>query len=168
MKLDAEAKLRELWATLPKIACQGKCQECCGPIGMTTLEANMMKAIDHRPIGTVNRKTGRCPKLNGSTGKCTVYDARPTICRLWGIVDRMPCTFGCKPERMLTEEEQFAFMQRVKEIAGEESFSIHTMPGMTQLFRELYSKTDPMTDQEKAEAVARMAKALNEVGQGVL
>ena len=30
-------------------------------------------------------------------GRCTVYAARPMICRLWGVAQGMACPWGCQP-----------------------------------------------------------------------
>ena len=57
-----------------------------------------------------------CPMLDN--GRCSVYDIRPMICRLWGIVETMLCHHGCKPDRVLTAEEGFEFLQRAAEIGG--------------------------------------------------
>jgi hypothetical protein len=27
-----------------------------------------------------------------------VYTIRPTICRLWGVIDALACPWGCKPD----------------------------------------------------------------------
>ena len=37
-------------------------------------------------------------------------------CRLWGIVETMKCEWGCVPERYLTHEEGFEFLERAREI----------------------------------------------------
>jgi Fe-S-cluster containining protein len=62
----------------------------------------------------VVRIDGPCPLLRH--GRCTVYDARPMICRLWGLDDFMVCPHGCEPEKRLTHAEAIAFMARVKDI----------------------------------------------------
>ena len=44
-----------------------------------------------------------CPALR--EGRCTVYDARPAICRLWGATISMPCPHGCTPDNALSKQE---------------------------------------------------------------
>src|SRR2546429_6087610 len=40
-------------------------------------------------------------------GRCTVYEVRPMICRLWGMVEGMQCPHGCVPEGgHLTEDRK--------------------------------------------------------------
>lgn len=60
-----------------------------------------------------------CPALD-FVGRCSVYEHRPMICRLWGLVEDMPCHYGCKPERYLTRAEGHDFLTRLQEITGEE------------------------------------------------
>lgn len=53
-------------------------------------------------------------------GRCSVYSARPVICRLWGVVPSMPCPWGCKPERMLTDREGLSLMMEAMAVAGDD------------------------------------------------
>lgn len=50
--------------------------------------------------------------------RCRAYAARPMICRLWGLMESMPCHYGCKPERYLTDVEAARFLARSMEIGG--------------------------------------------------
>lgn len=52
-----------------------------------------------------------CPLLENE--RCSVYEVRPMICRLWGLVESMPCPWGCKPDRYLTHEEGLVLLDRV-------------------------------------------------------
>lgn len=109
-------QLEALYAELPSMECRGLCSESCGPVMMSRLE---WQAICRR-IGREPRATATltCPML--SEHRCTVYDIRPTICRLWGLVDdeTMRCPHGCVPDRWLTREEGYAFLRRAREISG--------------------------------------------------
>lgn len=96
-----------LWAQIPDAGCQGYCHDSCGPIGMSEAERDRMARMYDRVIrdGEVARGTMNCPALS-SEGRCNVYMARPTVCRLWGASDAMPCTYGCEPKgRRLNELE---------------------------------------------------------------
>ena len=61
----------------------------------------------------------RCTFLDRETGRCEVYAARPTVCRLFGAVHSMTCPHGCIPERMLTDDEGHAVLQQVAACAGQ-------------------------------------------------
>lgn len=56
-----------------------------------------------------------CPAL--VDGACAVYEDRPTICRLWGATQSMPCPHGCTPEGALTREESHELL-RLSAAAG--------------------------------------------------
>lgn len=77
---------------LPGMQCDLHCAECCGPVIVTTQEFNC--------VITYARKSGVRPRRQGFTcpwfqaGRCLVYDARPTICRLFGHVPNLVCPRG--------------------------------------------------------------------------
>jgi len=50
---------------------------------------------------------GSCPLLDRETHKCSVYDARPAICHLFGAVEvpKLTCPHGRRPEVLLTKSE---------------------------------------------------------------
>lgn len=111
-------KLQAIYDSLPTIECQGKCYESCGPISVSPVERRYvsesgkeLQMVDRRKVaqhftakhdddtdGCIN-----CPMLKEN--RCTIYDTRPLICRLWGIVESMPCIFGCKPSRVISDAE---------------------------------------------------------------
>ena len=57
-----------------------------------------------------------CPAL--VDGGCSVYEDRPTICRLWGATQSMPCPHGCTPADALTQEESHALLRLSAEAGG--------------------------------------------------
>jgi Fe-S-cluster containining protein len=57
-----------------------------------------------------------CPAL--ADGRCTVYEDRPTICRLWGAAQSMPCPHGCTPADALTQEESHELLRQAGEAGG--------------------------------------------------
>jgi len=73
----------------------------------------IIEAVGHEPIGSEDLT---CPLL--SDGRCTVYEIRPTICRLWGMVDAMPCVFGCQPTRLLSRDQGYEFLERAGRIGA--------------------------------------------------
>ena len=61
--------------------------------------------------------TFRCAYLQ--EGRCTIYNDRPLVCRLWGAAENLICPFGCKPDRYLTEAEAVDLMQRMGDLGGD-------------------------------------------------
>lgn len=104
--------IEALYAELPKIECQGKCAESCGPVPMGRVEWQRVCRAGGERKG--NPLTLVCPYLEEE--RCSVYEVRPLLCRLWGIVETMECPWGCKPERYLTREEGYALMERLGKI----------------------------------------------------
>ena len=72
----------------------------CGPIDMSPAER---ARIAERGVSIpapkqlldniIDNGSCDCPAL--TDGRCSVYDDRPLICRLWGAVESMPCPHGC-------------------------------------------------------------------------
>jgi Fe-S-cluster containining protein len=88
------ASIDTLLAGVPQFQCVEGCADCCGPVTMTALE---WKRLAVRTGDTkLKEKTtaaakdimdgghGSCPMLDKSTNKCSVYDIRPAICRVFG------------------------------------------------------------------------------------
>jgi Fe-S-cluster containining protein len=92
-----------VYAKVPRLACQRRCQRSCVPISMTPFERARISTLTGRVPWTPSGHAA-CSLLD-ATGACGVYAVRPLICRLWGVVETMRCPVGCQPERWLTEAE---------------------------------------------------------------
>jgi Fe-S-cluster containining protein len=59
-------------------------------------------------------RTQDCPAL--VDGRCSVYEDRPLICRLWGAVESMPCVHGCEatPGLLMDAGAQALIMRSMK------------------------------------------------------
>jgi Fe-S-cluster containining protein len=118
-RTKADRALQEIYAEIPAIpGCQLRCAQSCGPIAMFKGEWKRVK----RSAGYTPRLAKGslvCPLLS-PTGKCTVYTARPYICRLWGATKTLACPHGCEPERWLTAQEAHDIFKRIEAIAGPE------------------------------------------------
>lgn len=106
-------KLDKLYASMPGIECKGFCWGSCGPIVMSKAEYERLVQINDTP-----RQDLTCPLLTADK-KCSAYQARPTLCRLWGVAEEMPCPFGCKPERVVPKTEGYGYLEAAKRIGGE-------------------------------------------------
>ncbi len=105
--------LDRLSARLPTIVCQGKCQRYCGHVPMSRLERDRIveRVGEPRTFHGFN-----CNLLDKSTGRCTVYEIRPLICRIWGCVKKLACPHGCKPSRWMSDKEAKAFVVKIHEL----------------------------------------------------
>lgn len=116
--------LESIYARIPKVACQRKCQEACGPIPCEHLEYVRINGkpftgelFEGKPL-MMNPVDATCPKL-GRDGLCRVYEDRPAICRLFGTVYAMACEHGCIPERWLSDKEAHAILADVERLSKE-------------------------------------------------
>lgn len=97
MPSDPTARLAEIYASLPSMQCRGKCQASCGSVGMTGLEQQRIAERHGKRLPRMAAFEHSCPAL-GPFGTCAVYEDRPLVCRLWGLVQSMACPHGCVPD----------------------------------------------------------------------
>ncbi len=123
-----EAELRALYAKLPEVHCKGYCANptainVCSVVTLSKLELNK---IEDR-VGRENLKLRDlriCPLLKD--GRCSAYDLRPLICRLYGAVESMTCPFGCRPdEGSMSNREATALLDESVRIGGRPSILGH-------------------------------------------
>lgn len=144
---EAVEQLLLLYAQIPKIACQGKCQDYCGPIPCSSLEKERIEEIAVIPdIGP----SLSCPMLT-EEGRCSVYDRRPAVCRMWGVGYSMQCPYGCQVERIMTFEEECALL-----------IAIHTLSA------GLKGKTFAQADDDMEYIGCSLAEVLLDKERGVL
>ncbi len=105
--------LDALYAELPRLECQRLCAESCGPVFMGRLEWRRV-CTSVREVRTGGDDL-MCPLLK--KGRCEVYPIRPMLCRLWGLVESMPCPWGCEPDRYLTDREGHEFLVRAASLS---------------------------------------------------
>jgi Fe-S-cluster containining protein len=118
---EAIAALDRLYEQLPKAQCIGACWDSCGPIEMTPLEHWRIKAagFDIPNANAARDGLSVCPALT-LLHQCAVYESRPLICRLWGVMETMPCNYGCQLDGPpLTDRQAHEFIAQVHDIAGE-------------------------------------------------
>ena len=143
--MDYFAELDALYATLPTVECKKKCQAYCGAILLTRIELARLETrrgyIQILPPGEIAKRTylpppkivmenftgmhpdrqGRCQFLNTVLGNCMAYRFRPSVCRLWGMMDNefMRCPHGCVPTRWVTDVEAVALDKAIIEVQKE-------------------------------------------------
>lgn len=120
MPRDKFEILAEIYNSLPHLKCQGKCQDSCGVIPVFEIEVQNIKRLNLNPPSTVNSSQYgelTCSQLS-AFGTCKIYSSRPLACRLFGLVEKMRCPFGCVPERWLTDEETDKLMEKLIKLSG--------------------------------------------------
>jgi Fe-S-cluster containining protein len=94
--------LERIYRSVPHVACKKLCAAYCGPVEMSVEERRRIEArgVIIPPIPEAvqqiigGERTADCPAL--VDGRCSVYEDRPLICRLWGAVESLPCPYGCE------------------------------------------------------------------------
>lgn len=116
-KRVALRQLERIYDQIPEVECKGLCTAFCGAIFMTELEHDRIVERTGRPLGKVDARL-TCPLLS-IEGRCTVYDIRPFICRLWGAEEKLRCPHGCQPkEGVLSHEMGGRLADQVKAVGG--------------------------------------------------
>ena len=115
--MGVKGRLADLYARIPLLKCRGLCQDTCGPIPATRHEIRFMERRSGRPYGW-QLKTAHCTFLDDQTGRCTCYQDRPLVCRVWGTLEKSACPFGCEPDRWLAQQQFEQLLEQVIEIAG--------------------------------------------------
>ena len=94
------AKLDALYAELPKLDCKGLCVDSCIPVDVAPGERKQIQRDTgvELPSRETQLAQGCSACVALKEGRCTVYEVRPLICRLWGIDEGMKCPHGCEPE----------------------------------------------------------------------
>jgi hypothetical protein len=120
------ARIDALLATIPSFKCKAGCADCCGPVQLSRLEyyrcvkASGRSAEDVRQHmeKNIKQKIYRCPLLDLKTNRCSVYQVRPAICRVFGTTKDLPCPHGYAPEteQMLSEERAREILAQVEEL----------------------------------------------------
>lgn len=100
--------------------CKGLCASECVPVGglATELENDV-----------ITRKHGSPPEAEGHVcawlkeGRCSVYEDRPLICRMWGLIrqgtspdDSLVCPHGCKVTRYLSWKEAIGLWREAQQL----------------------------------------------------
>lgn len=123
-------RLEAIYARIPAIACQRRCQAGCGIIRETgRLEAERLDRQFGLKFGRYFTANGQDAQASvgdwleiGRTycefitvnGNCDVYSLRPLMCRLFGVVRELACPHGCQPERWLTDAEKLELIRAVE------------------------------------------------------
>lgn len=112
--MDITEEIDRLYATLPHIECQRRCQKYCGPILMSKAESDRIaERIGRTPQDNEDLS---CPMLS-LMGNCKIYDIRPAICRIYGLTKSLRCQFGCTPERWLDDAEARRMLRKIHKLS---------------------------------------------------
>ena len=107
--------LTDLYVGVPDVECKGLCHAICGAIPITDVEAANILANGHAV--PYIRGTGgiHCSALTDGK-RCSIYESRPLICRLYGAASDLRCPHGCRPARWLRSERAREMIKALHQI----------------------------------------------------
>ena len=98
---------------LPQLACKGLCHDQCTVIPMTPVELRKVEQALKGPLEP--KHDGTCGAL-GDDNRCRAYEARPLICKIWGMAEGVMCPHGCETDTgEYLQYHEVAGMIRAKE-----------------------------------------------------
>ena len=116
--------LHEIYASIPSPECKGLCTAQCTTVPVFDFELAQLEEVTGRKLPTMpagdeiggtllgTEIAAPCPML--VMGRCSVYEHRPLICRAFGSVEGMRCPHGCRPAKLLSNEEVFSKFEQVE------------------------------------------------------
>jgi len=113
---------------LQRMRCDDDCGECCGIVPVTLQE---LEAVDrYRATNGIEaqRNGVTCPFFQG--GRCAVYEARPSVCRLFGHTPKMRCPRGYRPVKdVARRHEQRMAIEVLTDVDADGVHFLHTLAG---------------------------------------
>lgn len=108
--------IRDVWKRIPEVACTGACAPECKGVVMYEAELELMRErIPAFPNAAQMTAHQKCPAL--ALGRCMAHDVRPTVCRLFGNAESLPCPYGCEKPK-LSKKETSDIMDAAREAGG--------------------------------------------------
>jgi Fe-S-cluster containining protein len=99
---------------LPSMRCDDGCGLCCG--------INFIRNHEYRRIEGLVRIRGIKPLRQGTRcplyieGKCSIYEGRPLVCKLFGHVEQLNCPRGYNVN--IPKDQQVIWRQQIAEGSG--------------------------------------------------
>lgn len=101
-RLELKEVYKRLYKRLPNMKCKEGCTDCCGPVPFSKWESDNAKVdFDFVPGKTMFTEI-HCKHI--CDGKCSIYENRPFMCRLYGTTEKLKCPHGIFPEYQITDE----------------------------------------------------------------
>ena len=119
---DLVKELISLYSEVPTFRCLPDCTDCCGPVFFSGLEFSRVKPF-------MQPNSMKCPYSKNA--RCSIYDKRPMVCRLFGNVayDKLTCSFKCGPAFKISHEHGLWLINqtlRLSQAAGYGLDFVHT------------------------------------------
>lgn len=122
-------QLDAIYATLPTVECKGLCHQSCAAVPVYDAELVRLEQVAKRKLPVLEMETpgrntailardwprdGSCPLL--VMKRCTVYNDRPLICRIFGVAEGLPCPHGCEPTTKLSDQDVITIQRKMEKL----------------------------------------------------
>jgi Fe-S-cluster containining protein len=116
-------KLLSIYAKIPDIECKGLCHPSCTIVPAAKIEVKRARERmggknpfnPLRAMMALKENISEMPPCSALKDKrCSIYHARPAICRLYGVAEGLDCPFGCLPKRKLTKREAHDLIREIE------------------------------------------------------
>lgn len=123
-------KLHRIYSRIPKVECKGLCHDACSLLGMSEGEFVQLTRVSGKEPAVTNDYS--CNYLTDSK-RCSVYNDRPAICRLFGTGDFLPCPFGCEIEGNMTDAESRAILAEIGKEFGDQVLNTYRVQAQAEM-----------------------------------
>ncbi len=126
MNRKKKSKLKAIYDQVPDAGCKGLCYHECSAIGMSKGELNeIVKETGKKPA---IRYEGSCIFLIDK--RCSIYNFRPLICRLFGSVDsnNLKCPHGCLAKNPLKDQDSDKLIKAIEKLCGDGNMRFSELP----------------------------------------
>lgn len=100
---------RDLFAAIPSFRCPEGCVACCGPVPFSAWEWSRLTSAE-RLRGRRIKDPLTCPFIE--SGRCSIYDRRPLMCRIFGTTPDLLCPRGHRPVTLLDSRDARQIVSR--------------------------------------------------------
>lgn len=105
------SKLTSLYKKVPDFKCIKGCFECCGPVPICDEEAKILNLSSHMTPSSCFDNICSYASISG----CKIYNNRPFLCRLFGVVEKMKCP-KVQHDRFISQKEEKKLMKIYKKL----------------------------------------------------
>lgn len=121
--MSKHKKLEALYNKIPDIDCQGHCHPSCTLAPAAKIEVKRAKARmggknPFNPMRHIKELQSDKPKIPScgalKDNKCSIYTARPAICRLYGVAEGLECPFGCVPKKKISKQDAYSIVREIE------------------------------------------------------
>lgn len=96
---DKRKLLTALRDRIPEIECIPGCTDCCGHTAWSRFEWGLLPEKDRERFDFFSFKCSFC-----NDDGCSIHADRSIICRMFGVMEGLPCSRGVRPPQILDKE----------------------------------------------------------------